>query len=135
MRRVCRLALSVVVLLALGSCAGTGGMPRNPFRDITVPETFLPYSDQWLFIKSPTVTAAKLVYMTQLDMEAAAAAVRGALAKDGWVSQAMNRGVSRDGFRSVTMDFTKGRDSCRATVVEGAHATHVDLAVARLTTE
>ena len=135
MRRVFRLALSVVVLLALGSCAGTGGMPRNPFRDITVPETFFPYSDRWLFIKSPTVTAAKLVYMTQLDMEMAATAVRAALTKGGWIPQAASRGVSRDGFRMVTMDFTKGKDSCRANVIEGAHATHVDLAVARLTTE
>ena len=135
MRRVVHLALSLVVLLALGSCAGTGGIPRNPFRDITVPETFSPYSDQWLFIKSPTVTAAKLVYMTQLDMETAATAVRAALMKDGWVPQAVNRAASRDGFRMVSMDFTKGRDSCRATVIEGAHATHVDLAVARLATE
>ena len=135
MRRPFRLALAVVVLLALGSCASTGGIPRNPFNDITVPETFLPYSDQWLLIKSPAVTAAKLVYMTQLDVEGAVAAVRAALAKDGWVPQAVNRGVSRDGFGMVSMDFTKGRDSCRATVIEGANATHVDLAVARLTTK
>jgi hypothetical protein len=135
MRRAYRLAFSLVVLLSLGSCASTGGIPKNPFGDITVPETFLPYSDQWLFIKSPRVTAAKLVYMTQLDTEGAVAAVRAALAKDGWAPQAVNRGVSRDGFTMVTVDFTKGRDSCRATVIEGANATHVDLAVARLTTK
>ena len=135
MRCAYRLALSLVVFLSLGSCAGTGGIPKNPFGDIRVPETFLPYSHQWLLIKSPTVTAAKLVYMTQLDMEGAAAAVRAALTKGGWAPQAVNRGLSRDGFRMVSMDFTKGRDSCRAAVIEGAHATHVDLAVARLTTE
>jgi len=134
MPRACRLALWLVVLLSLGSCAGTGGIPRNPFADITVPETFLPYSNQWFFIKSPTVTAAKLVYMTQLDMEGAMAAVRAALAKDGWAPQAVRRGVSREGFRMVSVDFIKGKDSCRATVIEGANATHVDLAVARLTT-
>jgi hypothetical protein len=35
----------------------------------------------------------------------------------------------------VSLDFVKGRDTCRATVIEGANATHVDLAVARLTTK
>lgn len=133
MRRAYRLALSIFVLLALAGCASTGGLPRNPFEDITVPETFLPYSDRWLFIKSPTVTAAKLVYMTQLDMEGAMAAVRAALARDGWTPQALNRSVSPDGFKLVSLDFFKGKDSCRVTVIEGANATHVDLAVARLT--
>lgn len=135
MRRASRLALSVAFLLALASCASTGGLSQNPFGDITVPETFLPYSDRWVFINSSTVAAAKLVYMTQLDLEGAVAAVRAALANDGWTVQALNRAVSRDGFNMVSLDFVKGRDTCRATVIEGAHATHVDLAVARLTTK
>ena len=133
MRQACRLAILVFALLALSSCASTGGLPRNPFDDITVPDTFLPYSDRWIFIKSSTVTAAKLVYMTQLDVEGAVAAVRAALAKDGWTPQATNRSVSQHGFKMVSLDFVKGKDSCRATVIEGANATHVDLAVARLT--
>ena len=54
MRPMSRVVLSLIVLLVLASCAGTGGIPRNPFRDITVPDSFLPYSDRWLFIKSPT---------------------------------------------------------------------------------
>lgn len=130
-----RLALSAFVLLALASCASTGGLPRNPFDDITVPESFLPYSDRWLFIKSPTVTAAKLVYMTQLDMDGALAAVRAALARDGWTPQELKRSVSQDGFKMLSLDFVKGADTCRATVIEGTNATHVDLAVARLTTK
>lgn len=133
MRPISRGVLSVVVLLVLVSCAGTGGIPRNPFADITVPEAFLPYSDRWLFIKSPTVTAAKLVYMTQLDMDGAVAAVRAALAEDGWRPQGVSHSVSGDGFKMVALDFAKGEDTCRATVIEGANATHVDLAVARLT--
>lgn len=128
-----RLALWGVVLLLLAGCAGTGGIPRNPFADITVPDSFLPYSDRWLFIKSPTVTAAKLVYMTQVDVDGAVAAVRAALAKDGWTAQAVNHSISSGGFRMVSLDFAKGEDTCRATVIEGANATHVDLAVARLT--
>jgi len=133
MRPAYRVLLSAIVLVGLASCAGTGGIPRNPFRDITVPDTFLPYSDRWLLIESPTVTAAKLVYMTQLDVDGAVAAVRAALAKDGWAPQAVNRSVSSRGFRMVSLDFVKGKDTCRATVIEGANATHVDLAVARLT--
>ena len=133
MRPVSRVVLWLIVLLVLASCAGTGGIPRNPFADITVPDSFLPYSDRWLFIKSPTVTAAKLVYMTQLDMDGAVAAVRAALVKDGWRPQGVNHSVSGDGFKMVSLDFVKGEDTCRATVIEGAGATHVDLAVARLT--
>lgn len=132
MRRDSHLALSVVLLALLG-CASTGGLPRNPFDDITVPETFVPYSDRWMFIKSPTVTAAKLVYMTSLDVEGAVAAVRDALARDGWTAQEIRRSVSPGGFTQVSLDFVKGQDTCRATIIEGASATHVDLAVARLT--
>jgi hypothetical protein len=133
MRRASRVALSALVLLPLLGCASRGGLPQNPFGDITVPATFRPYSEGWVFIESPTVTAARLVYMTQLDMDGAMAAVRAALTRDGWTPETLTPSISLDGFKMLSLDFVKGRDTCRATVIEGAHATHVELAVARLT--
>lgn len=133
MRRAYRFASWVLVLVGLAACAGTAGIPRNPFQDITVPDTFLPYSDRWLFIRSSTVTAANLVYMTQLDMDGALAAVRAALARDGWTAHAPRHSRSPDGFRMMSLDFVKGPDTCRVTLIEGANATRVELAVARLT--
>ena len=135
MRRSSGVALPLFIILSLSGCAGGAGVSGHPFGDITLPETFLPYSDRWAFIKSRNVTAARLVYMTELDAEAAVNAVRGALEKDGWIAGALNRSASREGFKMVSLDLEKGKDTCRATVIEGTHATHVDLAVARLTVQ
>jgi hypothetical protein len=133
MRRAVRCVRAALVLLTLLGCASTGGLPRNPFDDITVPETFRPYSEQWVFIKSPTVAAARLVYMTQLGLDDAMAAVRATLTRDGWAPETLTPSTSQGGFRLLSLNFVKGSDTCRVRVIEGAHATHVDLTVARLT--
>lgn len=125
--------LSVVfLLLTLSACASTGGIPREPFPDIPVPASFIPYSDQWVRIQTPQVIAAKLVYMTELPPDSALAAVREELVRHGWTPKEPSRFVNPQGFNGVTLEFVKGTDSCRATVIAGPHATHVELAVARL---
>lgn len=128
-----RLTSALVLVVSLAACASTGGIPVEPFPDITVPASFLPYSDQWTFIRTPRVTAAKLVYMTSLDPDSALSAVRDELVRHGWTPKEITRFVNPQGFRGLHQEFVKGTDACRATAIEGPNATHVDLAVARLT--
>lgn len=124
--------LIVFLVLLLSGCASTGGIPPEPFVDVKVPDSFIPYSDRWIFIRTPQVTAAKLVYMTPLSLESAFSKVRDELVKSGWIPGESSRFVSPQGFRGISLDFTKGPDGCRVTAVEGPNATHVELAVARL---
>lgn len=122
----------LLLIFTLVGCASTGGIPREPFADIRVPASFIPYSDQWTLIRTPQVTAAKLVYMTPLPTESALAAMREELVRQGWTPKEASRFVNPQGFSGFIQEFVKGTDNCRATVIEGPHGTHVDLAVARL---
>ncbi len=120
------------LVFTLVGCASTGGLPREPFADIRVPASFVPYSDQWTLIRTPQVTAAKLVYLTSLSPDAALSAVRQELVEHGWTPKEASRFVNPQGFSGFIQEFVKGTDACRATVIEGPYATHLDLAVARL---
>lgn len=120
------------LVLTLAGCAAAGGIPREPFADIPVPASFVPYSEEWTLIQTPQATAAKLVYMTSLPPESALAAVRQELVRHGWTPKEASRFVNPQGFGGFIQEFVKGTDTCRATVIEGPYATHVDLAVARL---
>ena len=122
---------TLFLVLTLAACVSTGGIPREPFADITVPASFLPYSDQWVLTRTAQATAAKLVYMTSLSPDSALAVVREELVRHGWTPKETTRFVNPQGFSGITVEFVKGTDSCRATVIEGPNATHVDLAVAR----
>ncbi|MBI4609272.1 MAG: hypothetical protein HY726_09695 [Candidatus Rokubacteria bacterium] len=122
---------SALLVFALAGCASRGGIPVEPFPDIPVPASFVPYSDQWALIRTPRVTAAKLVYMTSLVPDAALAAVQDELVRHGWTAKEVTRFVNPQGFRGMSQEFVKGSDACRATAIEGPNATHVDLAVAR----
>ena len=124
--------LLLLMVLALAACASTGGIPREPFADITVPASFIPYSDEWVLIQTPKTYAAKLVYMTPLPVDSALSALRQELVRHGWNPREATRFVNPQGFSGVTLEFVKGTDSCHATVIEGPYATHVDLRVARL---
>ena len=55
----------------------------------------------------------------------------GLLVQSGWKETATERFVNPEKFPGVWADFVKGHDSCRVTVIEGHHATHVDYTVAR----
>lgn len=119
------------LVLAFAACASTGGISREPFTDITVPASFIPYSDQWVLIQNPKIHAAKLVYMAPLPPDSALSALRQELVRHGWNPREAIRFVNPQGFSGVTMEFLKGGDSCRVTVIEGPNATHVEMAVAR----
>ena len=124
-------ALLVAVALLLAGCASMGGLPRQPFADIPVPAKWIPYSDQWVMIRSPQVTAAKLVYFAEAPVDATLGEARALLLQNGWVEKGSERFVNREGFRGVRADFAKGEDICRVTAIEGANATHADVTVAR----
>lgn len=127
-------ALGLLALaLALSACAGRGGIPREPFPDVRVPPSFIPYSDQWVRIRTDQADVARLTYMTQLDVEGAATAVRELLLQNGWSLLLTNRTQTPDGYKVTVVDFGKGADTIRATAREGASATHVELSVARIT--
>jgi hypothetical protein len=129
----CRVVLPLVLALALTACAGRGGIPREPFPDVPVPASFIPYSDQWVRIRSAQADVARLIYMSELDVEGTAAAVRDLLVKDGWTLLLTNRTRTPDGYRVTIMDFGKQADTVRLTTREGVNATHVELSVARIT--
>lgn len=125
--------LPLALALALTACAGRGGIPREPFPDVPVPASFIPYSDQWVRIRSDQADVARLIYMSELDVEGAAAAVRELLLKNGWTLVLTNRTKTPDGYKVTIMDFGKEADTIRLTSREGVNATHVELSVARLT--
>lgn len=127
-----RALLPLALTLALSTCAGRGGIPREPFPDVPVPASFIPYSDQWVRIRSEQADVARLIYMTQLDVEGAAAGLRDLLLKNGWTLLLTNRTTTSDGYKVTILDFGKEADTIRATAREGASATHVELSVARV---
>lgn len=129
----CRIVLPLALALALTACAGRGGIPREPFPDVPVPASFIPYSDQWVRIRSAQADVARLIYMSELDVEGTAAAVRDLLLKDGWTLLLTNRTRTPDGYRVNIMDFGKQADTIRLTTREDVYATHVELSVARIT--
>lgn len=124
--------LLLALTLALSACMGRGGIPREPFPDIPVPASFIPYSDQWVRIRSDQADVARLIYMTELDVEAAAAAIRDLMLTHGWTVRLTNRTTTADGYKVTIVDFAKEADTTRLTAREGANATHVELSVARL---
>jgi hypothetical protein len=131
--RRCRIVLPWALALALTACAGRGGIPREPFPDVPVPASFIPYSDQWVRIRSDRADVARLIYMSELDVEGAAAAARDLLLAKDWALLLTNRTKTPDGYKVTIMDFGKEADTIRLTTREGVNATHVELSVARLT--
>jgi hypothetical protein len=134
-RAACRLLLGLpLVALAAAGCAvvpSTGGIPREPFEDIPIPATFVPYSNDWSMIRSGRITAARLVYQTTLPVEGAAAALQTALVDKGWVLRGTEP-ITRNGFAGEVLSFLKGSDTCRAELVSSPTTTRVDLTIARL---
>ncbi len=128
-----RIVLPLVLALALSACAGRGGIPREPFPDVPVPASFIPYSDQWVRIRSDQTDVARLIYMSELDVEGAAAAAHDLLVKNGWAILLTNRTRTADGYKVTVMDFGKEADTIRLTTREGVNATHVEFSVARIT--
>lgn len=128
-----RFGFLLVLTLALSACAGQGGIPREPFPDVPLPASFIPYSDGWVRIRTGQADVARLIYMTELDVEGAAAAIRDLMVKNGWAVELTNRTVTPDGYQVTVVDLRKEADTIRVTVREGAYATHVELSVARVT--
>lgn len=107
-------------------------MPIQPFIDVPVPPQWTPYSNDWTMIRSPKVTAARLIYFTETTVDATLADARRLLTGTGWTETRSERFVNPEKFPGVWAEFSKGGDICRVTVIEGAHATHVDYTIARL---
>ncbi len=129
-----RLPFVPLVAVAVSACAiiqSTGGIPREPFEDIPVPSTFIPYSNDWSLMRSGRVTAARLVYQTELSVRGAATALEASLADQGWVLKATEP-ITRNGFTGEVLSFLKGADTCRAELVPSPTTTRVDLIIARL---
>jgi hypothetical protein len=108
-------------------------MPRQPFEDIPVPRAWVPYSRDSVITETPAATTAKLIYFAQTSVEAALEQARQLLIENGWTETKSERFVNPEKFPGVWAQFSKGGDACRVTVIEGAHATHVDYTVARVT--
>lgn len=119
--------------LLLAACASRGGLPARPYDDLPVPPRWTPYSREWMMVQAPTVTIARFVYFGEGTVDATLAEARRSLREAGWTEKASERFVNPAKFPGVWADFVKGADSCRVTVIEGVHATHVDYTVARVT--
>jgi hypothetical protein len=135
-RGVKRRAIVIGSALWLGACAPISmPLPIQPFVDIPVPIQWTPYSDDWVLIRAGRVTAARLIYFSTSNVETTLAEARRMLTGTGWSETRSERFINREKFPGVWVDFAKGDDLCRVTVIEGAGATHVDYTVARVSPE
>jgi hypothetical protein len=125
-------ALLIGSALFLSACAGGVTIPRQPFEDVPVPREWTPYSSASVITRTPDVTSAKLVYFTQTSVDATLAQARQLLVRAGWTEKTSERFVNPEKFPGVWAEFSKGKDVCRVTVIEGQHATHVDYTLARV---
>jgi hypothetical protein len=133
MRRVKVLTVVMGIALSLGACAPVVvPMPIQPFPDVPVPAEWTPYSNDWAIIRTQRVTAARLIYFTQSNVEATLAHARRLLAGAGWRETRSERFVNAEKFPGIWAEFLKDDDICRVTVIEGSSATHVDYTIARV---
>lgn len=106
--------------------------PEQPFADVPVPAEWTPYSEDWAIIRSPQVTAARLIYFSMENVDTTLANGRRLLARAGWTELQSDRFVNAENFPGVWAEFGKGEDRCRLTIIEGKGATHVEYTVARI---
>ena len=133
MRRVKVWPIVMGITLSLGSCAPiVVPIQLQPFPDVPVPAEWTPYSDDWVIIRTHKVTAARLIYFTQTNVEVTLATARRLLANAGWQETRSERFVNAEKFPGIWAEFLKGDDLCRLTVIEGTGATHVDYTLARV---
>ena len=126
MRRVKVWPIVMGIALLLGACAPiVVPIQLQPFPDVPVPAEWTPYSNDWVIIRTQKVTAARLIYFTQTDVEVT-------LATAGWQETRSERFVNAEKFPGVWAEFVKDDDLCRLTVIEGSGATHVDYTLARV---
>jgi hypothetical protein len=121
-----------ILALLLAACAAPRAFPVQGYPDLPVPRSWTPYSRAWMRVETPTGTAAKLVYFSGEKVDATLDQARQLLTSSGWQETRSERFVNPEKFPGVWADFTKGADTCRVTVIEGTHATHVDYTVARV---
>jgi hypothetical protein len=126
-------AIVIGTALWLGACAPiTMPLPIQPFVDIPVPAQWTPYSNDWVMIRTAKVTAVRLIYFTTSNVETTLADARRLLTGTGWSESRSERFINAERFPGIWVDFTKGDDLCRVTIIEGTGATHVDYTVARV---
>jgi hypothetical protein len=123
----------IAAALWLTACAPiVATTPEQPFPDVPVPAEWTPYSENWAIIRSPRVTAARLIYFSMENMETTLATGRRLLARAGWTETQSERFLNAENFPGVWAEFGKGDDLCRLTVIEGKGATHVEYTLARV---
>lgn len=123
--------LMVAALAVLTACAPAGHFPHQPFEDVPVPAGWVPYSRDAAIVRSPKVTAAKLIYLSPAGVDASLEEARRLLLDRGWRETRSERFVNPERFPGVWAEFAKSEDVCRVTVIEGAQGTHVDYTLAR----
>jgi hypothetical protein len=127
------IAIVIGAALWLAACAPIlPSRPLQPFPDLPVPDEWTAYSDDWAIIRSPKVTAARLIYFSMNNLETTLANGRRLLTNAGWSETRSERFTNAEKFPGVWTEFGKGDDICRLTVIEGAGATHVEYTVARV---
>lgn len=133
MRRVKVLPIVMGIALSLGACSPIAvPIQLQPFPDVPVPAEWTPYSNDWVIIRTPKVTAARLIYFTTSNVETTLAHARRLLATAGWQETRSERFVNAEKFPGIWAEFVKDDDLCRLTVIEGSGATHVDYTLARV---
>ncbi len=123
---------AIAAALFLSACTTAVPMPRQPFADIPVPAGWKAYSRDSVITETPMVTTAKLIYFAQTPVDATLEDARRLLIQNGWTETKTERFVNPERFPGVWGEFTKGDDTCRVTVIEGAQATHAEYTVARV---
>mgnify|MGYP001589935914 CR=1 FL=1 len=127
-------SLGLVVLFS-AACFPTGGLPRAPFADVPLPPDATPYTNDWVYIDTPTAVAAKLVYLSLPGVHEATAAFRSRMIRSGWKEEktaVLQRPPPEPPL--TVMEFAKGMDTCRITLEATSAGTHVEITIARLKT-
>jgi hypothetical protein len=122
----------IACMLGVVACAPVA-VPRQPFEDVPVPREWVAYSRESTIVETPKITTAKLIFLAESKVDATLEQAHQLLTGAGWVETQSERFVNPQKFPGVWADFAKGQDTCRVTVIEGMHATHVDYTVARVT--
>jgi hypothetical protein len=125
-------ALLITAALLCAACAAGGAPSHEPFADIPVPAGWRPQTRESVVIQSPKVTAGKIVYFAESNVDSTLGEARSLLRGAGWTETKSERFVNPEKFPGAWAEFSKGHDYCRITVTEGTGLQQVDITVARL---
>ena len=124
-----RHTVAALLLLALtAGCATSSSQPtRSEFEDIPVANGLTYQPSKSVIIESPTVKAARLVYLGRVEVDSLAVAMRTALEANGW-RYVSSTSTSDHG---VTQVYEKAGNPLEVRLIDGWWYTYVEMTISR----